>query len=213
MEKEPLLIKKNFWEEKYLSNNTPWDIGEPAPAFVKYFSRVMPWHDTTTLKIAVLGCGRGHDAFYIASLSPNIEVHGFDYSESAINFCSYQKEEKKLKNVFFHNTDFFALPKDEKWKSSFDIVLEHTSFCAIAPSCRKDYIKVIKYLLKPGGELIGLFLIRPLELGGPPFGCTKEEIREFFKGDFIETEGLVHEHCLHTSFKAEEYFGVFEKIK
>ncbi len=211
MEKEQLVIKKKFWEEKYLSNNTPWDIGEPAPAFVKYFSRVMPWSDSTTLKIAVLGCGRGHDAFYVANLSPNVEVHGFDYSESAINFCNCQKEENKLKNIFFHTADFFDLPKDEKWKSTFDIVLEHTSFCAIAPSHRKQYIETIKYLLRTGGKLIGLFLIRPLELGGPPFGCTKEEIGEFLKYDFIETEVLIHEHCPHT-FKAEEYFGVFEKL-
>lgn len=207
--------KSNFWEERYLTNQTPWDIGEAAPAFVKYFGKDFPWKALTS-KIAVLGCGKGHDAFYIANLredkvgEPHIQVHGFDFSESAVKFCNEVKEKNNLKNVFFHNIDFFNLKNEGTWRNYFDYAIEHTSLCAIDPSSRKEYADLIKYLLKPCGKLIGLFFIRPKESGGPPFGSTKEEIRELFENNFLETEKLHYESCPHT-FTGEEYLGVFEK--
>ena len=199
--------KKNFWEERYTTSHTPWDIGQVAPAFVKYCRRCKSL--VSTVKIAVLGCGRGHDGFYFAE--SKFDVYGFDFSESAIKFCNAIKEKNNLKNIHFYNVDFFTLIKENKWKNYFDLVVEHTSLCAIDPLHRKKYVNLIKYLLKPGGKLIGLFFIRPQELGGPPFGTTQEEIRELFKDDFKEIEKLHHEQCLHT-FTGKEYFGVFEKI-
>ena len=199
--------KKTFWEERYQTNKTPWDIGEPAPAFVKYFDK----KDISNKKIAVLGCGKGHDAFYLANLKES-RVHGFDFSESAVNFCNETKEKNNLKNISFYKADFFDLTKDKKWNNCFDYVIEHTSLCAIDPSRRKEYVDLIKYLLKPNGKLISLFFIRPKELGGPPFGSTEEEIRELLKSGFTETEKLHYESCPHT-FTGKEFFGVFEKLR
>ncbi len=209
--------KRDFWEERYLTNNIPWDIGQAAPAFVKYFRcRGLLQQTPTTLKIAVLGCGGGHDAFYLAKLKegevnePRVQVYGFDFSEAAIKLCNEVKEKKNLKNINFYHVDFFYLIKEKNWGAYFDLIVEHTSLCAIDPLCRKEYADLIKYLLKPNGKLIGLFFIRPIELGGPPFGSTQEEIRELFKNDFLEIEKLRHESCPHT-FTGEEHFGVFEK--
>ena len=204
--------KSSFWQERYLTDNTPWDIGEAAPAFVKYFDKKK---NTSNEKIAVLGCGLGHDAFFLAHLSSptsHLQIYGFDFSKSAIKFCDEIKEKNNLKNISFYKVDFFKLIKDRKWKNYFDLVIEHTSFCAIDPSRRKEYVDLIKYLLKPHGKLAGLFFIRPIKLGGPPFGSTEEEIRGLFKNGFMETEKLHHESCPHT-FTGKEYLGVFEKIK
>lgn len=204
--------KRTFWEERYIANNTPWDTGEAAPAFVKYFDK----KNLLNKKAAVLGCGKGHDAFYIASLKEGevnescLQVYGFDFSRSAVKFCKEVKEKNNIKNIDFYQADFFDLIKELKWKNYFDFVIEHTSLCATDPLRRKEYANLIKYLLKPNGKLVGLFFIRPMELGGPPFGSTQEEIKELFKNDFLETEGLHHEKCPHT-FTGEEYFGVFEK--
>jgi SAM-dependent methyltransferase len=197
--------EKTFWEERYQTDKTPWDIGEPAPAFVKYFDK----KNISNKKIAVLGCGRGHDAFYLANLKAG-EVHGFDFSESAINLCNTLKEKNSLKNISFHKTDFFNIKNKAFWKNYFDYVIEHTSLCAIDPFRRKEYTDLVKYFLKADGKLVGLFFIRPKELGGPPFGSTKEEIRELLKSNFTETEKLYQERCPHT-FTGKEFFGVFEK--
>lgn len=204
--------KKDFWQERYKSGSTPWDIGKVAPAFVKYFSRGF-LQKAIELKFAVLGCGRGHDAFFIAEgevSEPRFQVHGFDFAEDAIKSCNKLKQENNLSNINFHQTDFFELIKNKKWEGYFDYVIEHTSFCAIDPELRKEYIDLIKYLLKPKGKLVGLFFIRPKELGGPPFGSTVQEIRESLGNDFTEINKLHHEECPH-AFTGKEYFGVFER--
>ena len=201
--------KKDFWEEKYISNHTPWDINQVAPAFVKYLKT----KDINEGNVVVLGCGRGHDAFYFATYKEcKFNVYGFDFSESAIKFCNEIKNKKNLTNTNFCQADFFNIIKEPKWKNYFDCVIEHTSLAAIDPTRRKEYIELIKYLLKPNGKLIGLFFIRPKELDGPPFGISPREVRELFKDNFTEIEKLHYEECLHgKDLKGEEYFGVFKK--
>lgn len=200
--------ERDFWEDKYTQNCTPWDIGQAAPAFVKYFAK---FGDGTTKKVAVLGSGKGHDAFYIASLN-KYEVCGFDFSFGAIDFCNELKTKKNIKHIYFYQVNFFQLVSDTKWKNHFDYVIEHTSLCAIDPKLRKEYVNLIKYLLKADGKLVGLFFIRPKEVGGPPFGSTPEEIKELFQKDFSEVEKLQCEECLHgDNLSGEEWFGVFEK--
>lgn len=200
---------KEFWDERYLNKTMPWDINQVAPAFVKYFSK----SKLNGSKIAVLGSGRGHDAFFIANIkegSPN--VYGFDFSSFAVEFCNSIKIKEKLQNVSFYNVDFFELVKDKKWKNYFDYVIEHTSLCAIDPNRRTEYANLIHYLLKPQGKLIGLFFIRPKKLGGPPFGMEPIEVKELFKERFTEIKELYLEECLHGDLlQGEEYFGVFEK--
>ena len=58
---------KQFWDEKYQKGHMPWDIGQAAPSFIKYCSL----NKNLTGTIAVLGCGRGHDAFYLANYIGN----------------------------------------------------------------------------------------------------------------------------------------------
>lgn len=206
MTEELKVSKKDFWEEKYSSGNMPWDINQVAPAFVKYLDKEI---DISGRQVAVLGCGCGHDAFYFAE--KGFKVFGFDFSESAIQLCNKFKETNNITNTNFFQADFFDLIKEEKWENHFDYVLEHTSLCAIDPKRRDEYIHLIKYLLKPGGRLIGLFFIKPKELGGPPYGCNIEEVRELFSKGFTEAHELHPESCLHTNLTGEEYFGIFQK--
>lgn len=200
----------NFWEQRYKEGTSHWDIGKPAPAFKKYFEpNTLP----TQSFIAVLGCGKGHDAFFIAQNNKECEVYAFDFSESAINYCNEVKEKLKIENIYFHQVDIFTLLKEEKWASYFDYVIEHTCFCAIDPERRNEYIGLIKYLLKPDGKLAGLFFMRPKEIKGPPFGSTPDEIKEYFKKDFNEIEELHFEPCLHDNLQGEEWFGIFKLIR
>ena len=207
--------KKEFWESKYIQNHMPWDIGQVAPAFVKYFTQSL---ELQALKVAVLGCGRGHDAFYLAQLENKgnknckLDVYGFDFSNIAIRFCNELKKRKRLNNINFYQVDFFKLGKSNEWKNSFDYVVEHTTLCAVDPERKKEYVDLVKHILKPKGKLIGLFFVRPIELGGPPFGSTQEEIKQLFCEDFIEEEELRYEECLHAGkLEGDEYLGIFRK--
>lgn len=198
-----------FWEQRYKEGTSHWDIGEVAPAFIKYFEKN---NLKENKKVAVLGCGRGHDAFYLANIENSNLIYGFDFSESAVSHCNQIKEEKQIKNIEFLQADIFNLTKDEKWKGYFDCILEHTCFCAIDPKRREEYVELVKYLLKPNGLIIGLFMMRPKELGGPPYGSTPELIKEYFK-DFKEAVEIHPEPCLHSNIEGEEWFGVFHFTK
>lgn len=200
--------KENFWNDLYLKNTTPWDIGQPSPAFVSYFKKFKKeLKKESDLNIAVLGSGNGHDAFYLANEGFN--VVGFDFAEDAIKSSNEKKEKEKTSNIKFIKANFFDLVKDKSWKSSFDCVIEHTSFCAISPNRRKEYVELIGYLLKPKGKLIGMFFFRPIESGGPPFGTNELELKEFFNC-FNEIIAPKKGSCLH-SFTGIEYFAVYEK--
>ena len=63
-------------------------------------------------------------------------------------------------------------------------MLEHTFFCAISPTKRREYVETAKRILKPGGYLIGLFY-ETNEDGGPPFNTRHEDIEKLFSDSFI----------------------------
>src|SRR5690606_797211 len=75
--------------------------------------------------------------------------------------------------------DFFSLEL-----TGFDLILEQTFFCAIAPGLRQEYVLKMKQLLKPGGKLVGLLFDFPLTETGPPFGGSKSAYTALFSEHF-----------------------------
>ncbi len=165
----------NFWEQRYQEGTTRWDLGKAAPPLASLLSSP---DAPPPGRAAILGCGRGYEAVLFASYG--FEVVGFDFAPSAIATATRRAENSRSSAKFLQR-DIFDLP--EEFPGYFDYVIEHTCFCAIPPAKRSDYVRVARSLLRPGGELIGLFFThsRP---GGPPFGVTPAEIREYFTSDF-----------------------------
>ena len=163
------------WEKRYQDRGDRWNLGYPAPPFV---SLLASSDAPQPGKLAVLGCGKGHDAFFFAE--SGYEVTGFDFAPSAISEATATARDKGISARFFQQ-DIFAL--DKEFTNSFDYVLEHTCFCAIDPSLRSQYVGVVKSLLRPGGKLIALFYThnRP---EGPPFGVKPQEVLDYFAADF-----------------------------
>src|SRR3989338_11192349 len=124
MSGHPKVSNKEFWEQRYISLCMSWDIGQVAPAFVKYLIKDFLQKAPTGLNVAVLGCGRGHDAFYFTTYKEcNFNVCGFDFSDSAIKYCNELKEKDNIQNISFYKEDFFKLSQDKRWGGYFDIVL------------------------------------------------------------------------------------------
>lgn len=169
------MLDSKDWNQRYLDGKTGWDIGQAAPPFV---SLLQSEQRPASGKVAVLGCGRGFDALLFAEFG--FEVIGFDFAETAIE-SAVNLAQRNQNQVQFQQRDIFDLPREFSY--DFDYVVEHTCFCAILPSQRGDYVKVVKSILKPQGQLIGLFFThnRP---GGPPFGSTPTEIQTLFATDF-----------------------------
>lgn len=169
---------QDFWEARYQAGQTPWDLGEAAPPFVSALNH--PALNTPALsgkpgRMAVVGSGPGHDAALFARAG--WAVTGLDLSAAAVAQAMARYGEVAR----FVEADLFNLPTD--LTAQFDVVLEHTCFCAILPEQRAEYVQAVARLLKPGGSLLGLFWAHN-EPGGPPFGTSEAEIRGVFEPTF-----------------------------
>lgn len=189
----------DFWEQRYQEGTARWDLGKPAPPFVSLL-------DASTAPIpgrmAVLGCGRGYEAVLFAS--KGFEVVGFDFAPSAIASAMALAQEYGAAAEFLQRDIFELIPEFE---NSFDYVVEHTCFCAIAPEQRLAYVELVQSLLRAGGELVALFWAHS-RLGGPPYGTTSEEIRQYFSPAFeILSLELVTDSV--EMRRDEEYLGRF----
>lgn len=170
------MTQLDFWRDRYQSQNTPWDLGAASPHFTRWLQHWDP-EQFPVGRMAVLGCGRGHDAALFAQAG--FDTVGFDYAPEAI--AEAQRLYPNLGQ--FIQADIFALPQaPSPWGASFDYVLEHTCFCAIPPARRIDYANTVHHLLKPNGYLIGIFWENG-EADGPPFNTTEAEAHQFFNPD------------------------------
>lgn len=165
----------DFWEAAYQQGRSGWDLGGPAPAFENLLGSA---NRPAAGRAAVIGCGRGHDALHFAF--NGFSVVGFDFATSAIA-ASREAAAASSLTAEFVLADIFALPP--KYHGTFDYVVEHTCFCAIDPARRPEYVELVRRLLRPEGELIGVFFAhgRP---GGPPFTTDADEVRRLFGGRF-----------------------------
>lgn len=156
------------WEARWRSGQTGWDLGQPSPPFVA----LLDGPDAPPPgRAAVVGCGSGHDARLFARRG--FETVGFDFALTAIATARDLATAEGVA-VRFEQADFFDLPRG--WGGQFDYVVENSFFTAIPPERRAEYAAVVAGLLRPGGELIGLFRAhdRP---DGPPFGTSEGELR------------------------------------
>ncbi|GAB4380611.1 MAG: methyltransferase domain-containing protein [Elainellaceae cyanobacterium] len=193
-------LTDRFWEGRYQEGTARWDLGQPAPVFVSLLNSP---DAPQPGRMAVLGSGRGHDALLFAE--HGFEVVGFDFAPSAIEAARTNAQQRGLSAEFLQR-DIFGL--DAEFAQQFDYVLEHTCYCAIAPEQRTDYVKLVRAILRPQGELIGLFWAhsRP---GGPPFGTTPDAIRQRFAEFELIAATLVSNSV--EGRKGEEYLMRFRK--
>jgi len=130
-------------------------------------------------RVAVLGCGRGHDARLFASRG--YRVWGFDFATAAIDDARRLAAAAGLA-IAFEQRDIFTLGAD--YAGTFDGIWEYTCFCAIGPARRDEYASLVRTLLRPGGTLLACFY--PLREGtdGPPFPVSRQAIDRFLALDF-----------------------------
>lgn len=162
--------RPSFWEDLYHRKDDRWELGEPAPPLARLLALGPPAPGGG--RVAVVGCGRGHDARLLSR--HGYAVWGFDFAPYAI------EEARRLaasggSQVCFEQRDVFSLPDD--FPSFFDLVWEHTCYCAIDPARRDEYIAVLHGIIAPGGSLLALFYPVGEGTEGPPFPTTEEELR------------------------------------
>jgi SAM-dependent methyltransferase len=153
----------------------------------------------------VIGCGRGHEAVLFAR--HGFATTGFDFAPSAIAEARETAGEAEVA-VEFVQADIFALPP--RYAGQFDLVVERACFTAIDPARRGEYVQSVRSLLRPRGELIGVFLDHD-QPSGPPFGTSAAELRRLVAG-FFEVEQLESPPRSTENWRGRELFGRFRRV-
>ena len=162
------------WEALYQTNDTQWDHGEASPGLVDY---LLEQSGIPLGQALVPGCGHGHDARALAQAG--WMVTGLDIAPSSIPMAKRLADEESL-NINYLIGDFLR----DKPYQKFDLVFEHTLFCAIQPSQRSDYVKALRGWLKPEGLYLAVNYMITEDNGEPPFCTTSEELDKRFGESF-----------------------------
>lgn len=188
---------KTYWESKYNTEATGWDIGYAATPLKDYFNQLT----NKELKILIPGGGNCYEAEYLFE-------QGFE------NIYVIDIAEQPLKNfkARFPNFPDHQLIHDDFFnhQGKYDLIVEQTFFCALDPVLRQKYIDKMAGLLAEKGKLAGLLFDFELSEDGPPFGGSIDEYLQLFSDKF-NIKKL--ERCYNSILPraGRELFFIFEK--
>jgi SAM-dependent methyltransferase len=163
-----------FWDEIYQTEeNPPFDMGRETAIL----PAVLPQLKMSKSRVLVLGCGKGHDAAYFARQGHTVTA--VDMSTEGL--AQARKLYGDVEGLTFEQHDAFALP--EAWNGRFDLIFEHTLYCAVDPSQRNALVQQWRRLLHPQGHVLAI-LFAFEKRTGPPWGGSEWELRERLKRGF-----------------------------
>ncbi len=160
-----------FWENRYRENKTGWDLGNASPPLMGFMQQ---WQNKQA-KILIPGAGNAYEAQWLYEQGFT-QVHVVDIASAPLQ--NLKERCPGFPDAHLHHQDFFEL------EDTFELILEQTFFCALAPEQRGAYVKKMHTLLKPGGMLVGVLFTFPLSASGPPFGGSLEEYKKRFSAKF-----------------------------
>jgi len=191
------MFDKNFWDNRYESKQTGWDIGYPSTPLASYFDALK----NKNLKILIPGCGRAHEAEYLFQKGfKNIWL--IDISNHALSAfskrCPFFPKNQLIEDDFFNH------------QGTYDLIIEQTFFCAIDPKLRKHYVSHCAQLLKEKGQIVGLLFAHEFGNDHPPFGGSKEEYLQLFSSHFHIKHMKIAPNSIEAR-KGKELFITFDK--
>lgn len=175
-------LSSDFWNKRYLSDNTGWDIGEVSPPLKAYIDQI----EDRDVSILIPGAGNSYEAEYLYKLGfKNVLV--VDIAAEPLKNLSLRVPRFPESNML--HIDFFEL------SGKFDLIIEQTFFCAIDISLRAKYAKQMSSLLNLNGKLVGILFDAPLNIETPPFGGSTDEYKTYFSPYFNH---LIMHPCLNS---------------
>jgi len=161
-------LDHDFWNERYATGETGWDIGAPSTPLKEYIDQLTD----KSLRVLIPGGGRAWEAEH-AHLLGFANVFVIDLTDAPLHDLvarcpSFPREH-------FIVGDFFA------HRERYDLILEQTFFCALDPALRERYVEHMHKLLKPGGKLVGVLFNAELNAEKPPFGGFREDYMPLFR--------------------------------
>jgi methyl halide transferase len=168
-----------FWRSRYRTGRTPWDLGGVSAPVQTLVERWFP----PAGRVLVPGCGRGYEALFLAARG--YEVTALDLVPEPLLDLRVQAQVRGLR-LDIREGDMFDLPDTENGR--YDVLLEQTCLCALHPDLYADYEALALRVLKPGGQLLGVFMQVPFT-DGPPYDNPPELVFGLFPQQRWEREG------------------------
>ena len=173
------------WGDRYASDDTPWDLGRVHPE-LEFRLR----GDLRALgedpRALVPGCGRGHDAAALGAAG--WKVTAIDAVEEL-----RQAVESRLEPA---GGEFVVGDALSHEGGPFDLLWDHTFFCAIDPAERHRYGDMARRLVRSGGKVALLVypVGRPYEHGGPPWAMSADQVADVLRAEFdlVQDEPVKH---------------------
>lgn len=164
---------RDFWQQCFERRHTPWDRGVAGP-------QIAHWRADGTLtpglRIAVPGCGSGHDA--VALAQAGCAVTALDYADAAVAQTRERLAAAPLAASVVQADVLAWLPAEP-----LDAVYEQTCWCALHPDHWQAYAHQLQRWLRPGGRLLLLAMqcLRPGaaegRIEGPPYHMDIQMLR------------------------------------
>jgi cyclopropane fatty-acyl-phospholipid synthase-like methyltransferase len=164
------------WDDAYLHNRVPWDIGRPQPAIVRVADAgdiVEPVLDS--------GCGSGEHALLAAT--GGLAVTGVDISRLAIERARAKARQRGISAEFLIG-DVLDLPSVERLDPPFRTVIDTGCFHTFTDEERAKYAASLAAVVEPGGVLHLLCFSELTPGTDGPRRVTEAEIRATFQGDW-----------------------------
>lgn len=191
-----MLYDEEYWNARFIGNDTPWDIGQPSTPLKEYIDQLTD----KSIRILIPGAGNGYEAEY-AYEKGFTNTFVLDIATEAIERFKKRCPHFPVVNIIYQ--DFFI------HTAQYDLILEQTFFCALGKALRKDYVAKMKELLALNGKLVGVLFNREFPFNHPPFGGNKEEYLELFQKKFTSVK---IEEC-YNSIKPRANSELFLQVK
>ncbi len=164
-----------YWSDRYQQGKDGWELKGPSPVIVEGVPAILEKH-VSIKNVIVPGCGRGHDAHWLASQG-NWDVVGLDFAPEAVAAARtlYETDLEVAQRLGYEQADVFAYAKDNPGR--FDLWVDHTFLCAIDPKMRDRYMQAAANCTKMGGYFVGVIFATG-KTSGPPWHCDPTEIAD-----------------------------------
>ncbi len=142
-------LNKDYWQSRYENNETGWDAGKITTPLKEYIDQI----EDKNLKILIPGAGNGYELDYFLSKGfKNVFV--VDFAETPLQ--NIKKRIPELPDSQLIKSDFFKLD------GTYDLILEQTFFCALAPELREKYVSKMHSLLSKNGKTVRIAVRFPV---------------------------------------------------
>ncbi len=168
------------WSLRYSSGNTPWDMRRPHPELARRLVLDPSLGLARVGRVLIPGCGQGHDA--LAFAEAGWDVVAVDFASALAPLVRQRIE--SAGGTFLHDD---ALTVDDR---EFDLVFDHTFFCAVDPSARPGFGSMVGRVLRLGGSLVSIVFPVGREPGdcGPPHRMEVDDVTDVLGPGFVLSE-------------------------